>query len=280
MDKKVEDEQTTKNVDTETGSTDNEELNKNQHERDLYVSVQDYTGEEYDPKGATKINEIAQDNRKEIEEAVQTFFLEKYKTEVIVQNVVGTIDNALVYVESVGEPHFYSEAFVPIDDREKKVLTDEVWSNEGIVENTLITGIFAMIFDEEIAKLDEYMEKIVNEYPVTGIRQEALESVYGNGYSTPYYYTNAFHTDFQKIYDMYMENPHVTKEQLKKQFSKDDYDPEDFSITIYLFMEIQNVEPDKEIFDKISYDIENMQGIPQGIYSIYLHDLSVKSFHL
>ncbi len=74
--------------------------------------------------------------------------MEKYKTEVIVHNMVGAVDGATVFVESVGEPHFYTYAIVPIDVDQKEVNSENVWSQEGQVENAIITGIFAMIFDQ------------------------------------------------------------------------------------------------------------------------------------
>ncbi|MDQ0233676.1 hypothetical protein J2S19_005033, partial [Metabacillus malikii] len=43
-----------------------------------------------------------------------------YKTEVKVHNVVGSQDAATVFVESVGEPHFYTYAVVPIENKRKK----------------------------------------------------------------------------------------------------------------------------------------------------------------
>ena len=81
--------------------------------------MQDYTGEGYTLKNGSKTDTIAQENKEEITKAVEMFFLERYKTEVMVHNMVGAADGATVFVESVGEPHFYTYAIVPIDVDQK-----------------------------------------------------------------------------------------------------------------------------------------------------------------
>ncbi|WP_404443030.1 DUF1672 domain-containing protein [Sutcliffiella horikoshii] len=65
-------------------------------------------GEGYTLKNGEKTDKIAKENKEEITKAVEKFFLEKYKTEVIVHNRVGANDGASVYVESLREPHFYT----------------------------------------------------------------------------------------------------------------------------------------------------------------------------
>ncbi|WLR41519.1 DUF1672 family protein [Bacillus carboniphilus] len=273
MDKKVEDEQTTKNVDTETGSTDNEELNQNQHERDLYMSVQDYTGEEYEtPTYNEKIDKFAEENRLVVEKAVKNYFSEEYKTEVIVHNIVGAQDGAAVIVESVGEPHFYTEAIIPIDLSEEEILEDEVWSQKGQVEDAIITGLLAMIFEEKYRVLENYLEEAVNKYPVTGITQDALEKVSASGYSTTLYYTDWYQPLSSELYNTYIENPNMTKDEWEENFSNFEYDSNLLGITIDLYMNEENQSPDEKIFESIVSDIEGLQGVPKGAYAVIIND--------
>jgi hypothetical protein len=243
-----------------------------QQTENVYVSVQDYKGEGYELDNGEKTDKIAESYRKEIDEAVKAFFQNTYKTEVKVHNVVGAADGATVFVESVGEPHFYTFAIVPIDIEEEKVLIDKVWSQEGQVEDAIMTGLFAMIFDKEIAILDQYMDKIVSENQVTGFTEEALQNVRAGGFSTPYYYINTAGDKFDILFDEYLKDPQKSSEDWKNIYSKDMFEPEDIIITVYLYMEDKKAEPDKEVFNKIVSGIEKTEGLPKGAYSVYLND--------
>lgn len=63
--------------------------------------------------------------------------------------MVGAKDGATVFVESKGEPHFFTYAVVPINVKEKKVMTDQIWADEFQVENAIKGGLYHMIFSEE-----------------------------------------------------------------------------------------------------------------------------------
>ncbi|UAC48162.1 DUF1672 domain-containing protein [Bacillus aquiflavi] len=112
------------NTNHKTNKAKNEQTKETPEEkyaREHYVPVQEYTGQGYTLRNGEKTDKIAKAHRDEIDKAVKKFFLDNYKTEVIVHNVVGAVDGASVFVESVGEPHFYTYAIVPIDiDEEKK----------------------------------------------------------------------------------------------------------------------------------------------------------------
>ena len=62
---------------------------QNAYEDEIFVRIQDYRGEGFELHGSLKeTGEIAEDNRTEIEKAVQTFFMENYKTNVTTHNFV------------------------------------------------------------------------------------------------------------------------------------------------------------------------------------------------
>ncbi|WP_197246575.1 DUF1672 domain-containing protein [Cytobacillus firmus] len=152
------------------------------------VSVQDYTGEGYALPYGKETNKIADDHLAQIEEAALNFFKEKYKTDVTVHNVVGAKDGATVFVESKGEPHFYTYAVVPIDAQGKKVKTEMIWADEFQVENAIKGGLYHMIFNEEFKKLDNYLESVAAYGQVTGKTEEALQNAGGQGFMAPYYF--------------------------------------------------------------------------------------------
>lgn len=240
---------------------------------DVFVSVQDYKGEGYELDNGEKTDKIAEANREKIDEAVKAFFQDTYKTEVVVHNVVGAVDGATVFVESVGEPHFYTYAIVPI--KGDKVLTDKVWSQEGQVESAIRGGLYGILYDKELQTLNEYLEKVTIENPVVGTRIEAIENVGATGYSTPFYYITVLDESFDILYDKYIENPDTTKKTINQLINKEAVDPNMLRVTIHLYMKEKNTEPEKRMFDQIIKDIEEMEGLPPASYSIFLNDNTI-----
>ncbi|MBT2215572.1 DUF1672 domain-containing protein [Virgibacillus dakarensis] len=244
----------------------------NKYEKENYVRVQDYTGEGYTLRDSNEeTGEIANAHRDEVEQAVKQFFNDKYKTEVKVHNIVSAVDGVSVFVESIGEPHFYTFAIVPVDLENKEVQTDRVWSQEGQVENAIQGGLYAMAFEEEFAKLDDYLESVTEEHPVTGTPVEAIQNVMGTGYTTNYYLVAPAGDAFEKLYELYQDNPSISKQELQDFFAKKSFNPRYLTIGIELYMEEDNA-PSKKIYDKVYNDIKQMEGIPKGEYTIILND--------
>ena len=246
---------------------------QNAYEDENFVRIQDYTGEGFELRGSLKeTGKIAEDNRTEIEKAVQAFFMENYKTEVTIHNFVSAADGVSVFVESVGEPHFYTFAIVPVDVKNKEVKIDSVWSQEGQVENAIQSGLYAMAFDQKFQKLDEYFNKLVQEYPVVGRSMEVIENVRVDGFATPYYYMSTVGDTFETILEMYLEDPKITKEDIMSYFHHNEFDTKFAIITVYLFMEEADTEPDNEIFTTIVSDLNELDGIPRGEYTVILNN--------
>ncbi len=88
------------------------------------------------------------------------FFLKKYKTKVIVHNLVGNKDSATAFVESVGEPHFYTYCIVPINVDVKEVDSGRIFTQESQVEDAIRAGIYAMIYESEFKNLYPYFSDI------------------------------------------------------------------------------------------------------------------------
>ena len=251
----------------------NNQEGMNEYEKENYVPVQDYIGEGYTLKGAREeTGEIAKEHRDEVEKAVEDFFVDEYKTEVNVHNFVSAKDGVSVFVESTGEPHFYSFAIVPVDIKNKEVKTDQVWSQEGQVEAAIQGGLYAMAFEEEFQNLEEYVEEITEDYPVVGRNIEGIANVGGNGYTTPYYSVTPFSNVFDDLLDRYIENPYMSKSELKNFFEVNEFDRDKLTIIIEFFMSSEEDEPDSVLFNKITSDIEKMDTIPRGKYGITLND--------
>lgn len=245
----------------------------NAYELEHYVPVEKYTGEGFALRLANpKTGDIAAEHKEEVIYAVQAFFESEYKVDVIVHNIVSAVDGVSVYVESVGEPHFYSYAIVPVDLENEEVLTDRVWSQEGQIESAIQGSLYAMAYEEEFTKLDAYLEELTANDPIIGTPVKAIERVKGNGYMTPYYFVTPFDDIFDELFDMYKARPEQTTEELRRFFDCTSFAPEGVSFGIEFYMKEKGTDPNEEIYDRIFKQLEQMEGIPTGEYHLFLND--------
>ncbi|MCC5804331.1 DUF1672 family protein [Rossellomorea vietnamensis] len=267
------------NMDNANGNGVDEKKNTQdevEDQSDRLVSVQEYNGEGYTLENGQENDKIAEANREEVGKAVKDFFLEKYKTDVEVHNIVGNVDGASVFVESIGKPHFHTYAVVPIDLSEKKILTDQVYSSEGEVENAISSGVYGLMYEDEFTKLNKVIEGMAEELAFTGETSEAINNTATFGYGTPYYYVSFGDIERSNlVIDTYMENPKTSKDEWKKKLNISELDPESVYITIQLFKDMQGKNPSKEELERVVKTIKDTKGIPVGAYNILLHDNTI-----
>ncbi|MCU1807191.1 DUF1672 domain-containing protein [Cytobacillus firmus] len=246
--------------------------NEEEHIQKVYIRVQDYTGEEYRQPFGKKTDKIAEENRAVIEDATIKYFKETYKTDVKVHNMVGVLEGVKVFVESIGEPHFYTYAYVQIQNN--KVLPHLIGAEKYKIQEAIQGGLYHMIFEEEFQKLDGYLESLAEEGRVTGKTKEALQNAGGLGFMTPYYFINMLSAEvaIKPVYDLYLRKPDASKKELRHAFAENLFDSENLSINIQLFMSDKGAEPSEEIFNRVTRDLEEMSGIPKGSYSFTLND--------
>ncbi|MGG4166990.1 DUF1672 family protein [Rossellomorea vietnamensis] len=185
---------------------------------------------------------------------------------------------ATVFVESTDSPHFYTYAVVPINQSEERILSDRVFSQEGQVESAITEGLYRKIFYKEFECLDEYVKKIVKEEPVTGRTVESLQNVWGSGYMKPYYFLSSSVVNneaIKPVYELYLKDPRVSTEKLSAAYNEEAFNSFNFEVVINLFMSDPGADPDEKIFNRVVNDIETMDDIPKGIYSIFVNDNTV-----
>lgn len=241
-------------------------------EESIMVSINDYTGAEYGHKEDQEALKIAEENREEVETVVKTFFLDEYKTEVEVKNIVGVSGAAAVYVESVGIPKFYTYAVVPVIKEDGTINKEGVFTEEGQVEQAIRSGLYAMIHEEELSALDQYLEEFVVKNNLAGMRMEAVESVKGTGFGTSYYYITALEKSYEEMNQLYIDNPNWSKQDWKNHYADVNLDPENIIIAIQLYMGKEKTEPNQAILDELISGIEGMEELPPASYALYLHD--------
>lgn len=246
--------------------------NENTYEAENFVPIDDYTGEGFTLRGADpKTGEIAEEHREEVVTAVEDYFETNYKTEIEVHNIVSAVDAVSVFVESVGEPHFYTIAIVPVDLENNAVQTDDVWTQEGEVEDGIQGGLYAMANSDRFEELDNFLTEISEKYPVTGTPEAVIEGVKGNGYMTPYYFITTYGEELKKAFHEYLENPHITAEELDAFFKEHLVSSDRVTIAIEFYMEDSEQEPDEQVFEDI-YEELQAQDLPPGEYYLFLND--------
>ncbi|MFG6496259.1 DUF1672 family protein [Fictibacillus sp. UD] len=250
------------------------EAEKVKKEANPLVSVEDYTGEGYDLPNGKENDKIAEANRDKIISSTEKFFLNTYKTEVKVHNIVGNKDGATVFVESINEPRFHTFAVIPIDNK-GKVRPEGIWTEEGQVELSIKSGLYGMIYQEQLKTLDTYLEEFLKEYPVVGKQKEAIQKTSSTGFTTPYYYISIAGESLDGLYEEYMKDPQKTKEDWQAEAKNLMSRPEDFLITIQLFMKDKDANPDQKLFNQLVSDIERMKGLSPGSYSVFLNDNTI-----
>ncbi|MFK3961882.1 DUF1672 family protein [Guptibacillus hwajinpoensis] len=267
----------THSVDELEKNTQYEETNSS--EDHYYKPVQTYTGEEYSLPNGDQTDQIAMEHQEEIRDAVKAFFKETYHTEVKVHHIVGAAGGASVSVESIGEPHFYSYAIIPINKKNKEIDPTGVWSQEGQVETAIVSGLYAWINEEKFNKLDEYIEKKVKKHPIVGIDEEALQNGVGNYHTTSYYKVVIYGGVVEeKLLGAYMDQPDRSKEEWADRLAGENVDPSMIGTLIQLYMEEPKIDPSKEIFDEIVKYLSDMEGLAAGQYGFILHDNTIDKY--
>ncbi|WGG45304.1 DUF1672 family protein [Rossellomorea sp. DA94] len=263
------------NMDNANGNGVDEKKNTKdavEDQSDRLVTVQEYNGEGFYLENGQENDKIAEANREEVEKAVTDFFLEQYKTDVEVHNIVGNVDGASVFVESIGKPNFHTYAVVPIDAKGKKILTDQVYSLEGEVENAITSGVYGLVYEDEFNELDKVLAEITSDYPFTGETTQAINNTKSFGFGNEYYFVSFFDMELsQQIVERYLENPDLSKEEIKE-LNLEKLNPKSINITIQLFKNKKDSNPTNEELDEIAKVIDEAEGLPYGAYNLLLHD--------
>src|SRR5699024_11358920 len=199
-------------------------------------------------------------------------FESQYHADVTVHNVVSASHAAAVFVESTGEPHFYTNAIVPIDVKNKLVHSSGVWSEEGQVEDGIRCGLYVMAIENDFGNLDRILENLAEEHPITGTPSIVTERVKGTGYATPYYFISSYADLFHDLFAMYVENPLVKRDELNDFLDRHEFEHSGLSLGIEFYMENKEQKPSKKIHDAIIKAIEEAEDIPRGEYFVFLND--------
>ncbi|GAF13709.1 hypothetical protein JCM19045_2978 [Bacillus sp. JCM 19045] len=127
-------------------------------EEDLYVSVNEYTGEGYSIGRNKEAENIGEKYFDEIEKGVKEFFEQEYKVVVNVNNLVGNELGVIAIVQAIDGPSFQTQVIIPINNDGQPSLS-EIQAPDFSIEEALYGGLVAMTLEEEFNALNDFVEE-------------------------------------------------------------------------------------------------------------------------
>ncbi|EFI84955.1 hypothetical protein HMPREF0556_10154 [Listeria grayi DSM 20601] len=230
--------------------------------------VQDYVGQGFSFVDGEKTEGIVEKYEKEIAAQAKAYVKKNYHTEVKVNNVVPARNAAVVMVEAEEPISFHSSVIVSLDMRGKKPYPAEdgmVRSEEGELENAIVSGLFHKLYRNEFEKLTANIERCSKKIGLVPRTEEVIEKTGTNGYQNQYFFITVFFDD-SEILNIYKEEKNVSNNKLRQLFESKAA-KENISIVINLFMPNINDKPDKKKIYALANDIKNLKGIPKAQYS-------------
>ncbi|EAE7943705.1 DUF1672 family protein [Listeria monocytogenes] len=231
--------------------------------------VQDYVGQGYSFVDGDKSTERVKKHEEEIKQEAINYMKTKYKTDVKVNNVVPARNGAVVIVESEVPIQFTTSIVVKFLLNNK----DEIGSgtsSEGEVEQAIVGGLYAKVYEAEFQQLNQFTEKLAKKYDLEGYTQEAREKTSPNGYQGKFYFVTLGFSDYLSVYNAYLANPEISTDDLRALFIKDDPTSKNMNIPMAFFSK-ENKLPEQKLADDLAEELRKEQGLPKGNYDIRVY---------
>ncbi|EIT84286.1 lipoprotein [Fictibacillus macauensis ZFHKF-1] len=239
-----------------------------------YISVQDYTGQGYELHNGEEYVEFAKEHWAEVEKLVKAHFRNKYRSDVIVHNVVGAQDAVVAKVEAVEEPKYHTSVIVPIDSQSNHV-TGKVVEDVDLVSSSIVSSYYGVAYKQKFTVLDDFCSKIVAKYPVVGMSQTAINKTTSIGLHKPYYFVSDTISTFPEVYQLYKKNGKLTNDEVVK-FVRNKKHDELPSIALTFYMKKQHSRPDEKLLKMVIKEFKQTKGFPPGSYGIVINSNDIQ----
>ncbi|MBC1644330.1 DUF1672 family protein [Listeria welshimeri] len=230
--------------------------------------VQDYVGQGFSFVDGDKSEERVKEYEEEIKQKAIEYVQTKYKTKVKVNNVVPARNAAVVMIECEGPIQFHTSVIVGESINKKSEWSAR--SNEGEVEQAIVSGLYEKAYETEFRNLDKFTEKLAKENDLLGLRDEAIEKTSSSGYTSNHYFISASSLSFPSVYQAYIENQRIAADELKLLFAKDDPERNILSIPMEFYSKEDKL-PDQEIADNLAERLKQEEGLPKGNYMVTVY---------
>ncbi|MBC1642641.1 DUF1672 family protein [Listeria welshimeri] len=230
--------------------------------------VQDYVGQGFSFVDGDKSEELVKRDEEKIKQEAINYVKNTYKTDVKVNNVVPARNAAVVMVECEEPIQFYTSVIMGESINKKGEWSAR--SNEGEVEQAIVSGLYEKAYETEFRNLDKFTEKSAKENDLLGLRDEAIEKTSSSGYTSNHYFISASSLSFPSVYQAYIENQRIAADELKLLFAKDDPEGNILSIPMEFYSKEDKL-PDQEIADNLAERLKQEEGLPKGNYMVTVY---------
>ncbi|QDA73507.1 DUF1672 family protein [Listeria seeligeri] len=244
------------------------EKTEEEKEQEGTTPVQDYVGQGYSFVDGDESAERVKKQEEEIKQEAINYMKTTYKTDVKVNNVVPARNGAVVIVESEAPIQFTTSVIVKFVLNKKDEIASGT-SNEGEVEQAIVGGLYAKAYEKEFHHLDEFAEQLAKKYDLEGYTEEALDKVSPKGYQGKYYFVTVGYDDYLSAYNAYLGNPHISAEELRSLFTKDDPTSENMTVVMNFFSKEDKL-PKQKVVDNLAEEFQQEPNLPKGEYPINL----------
>ncbi|EIT84092.1 lipoprotein [Fictibacillus macauensis ZFHKF-1] len=236
-----------------------------------YTPVQDYDGKEFALPNGSEMSQLAKTHKEEVSEAALNYVKNTYHIKAKVTNLVGARDAVVAHLKSDELPTYYTSVIVDVADAK---VTGNVSEVEGTVESSIMSGIYVKAYEKEFENLEAFCEKMAKEYPVIGMRNDAIERVHDLGVVRPYYYVSVLKEASLDAYNAYKKNHDITSKQLRTAIKEgsSEIDP---SIVLTFYMKEKHRDPDGKLANQIIERFKTTKGFPPGMYTILVNSNEV-----
>ncbi|CAK19490.1 DUF1672 family protein [Listeria welshimeri] len=230
--------------------------------------VQDYVGQGFSFVDGDKSEELVKRDEEKIKQEAINYMKTTYKTDVKVNNVVPARNAAVVMIECEEPIQFYTSVIMGESINKKGEWSAR--SNEGEVEQAIVSGLYEKAYETEFRNLDKFTEKSAKENDLLGLRDEAIEKTSSSGYTSNHYFISASSLSFPSVYQAYIENQRIAADELKLLFAKDDPEGNILSIPMEFYSKEDKL-PDQEIADNLAERLKQEEGLPKGNYMVTVY---------
>ncbi|MDE6195594.1 MAG: DUF1672 domain-containing protein, partial [Erysipelotrichaceae bacterium] len=196
------------------------ENNININEKENYIPVQDYVGQGYPATEKQEAWDYIEEHREDLEEYAIEWFKKTYNLDVKVNYIHPKKGAAIATVESLLDSKLRMKIIMGLDKKNERV--NGVNYTAMQVENNIMSYIVYKIYQEEFDRMEQLLKELAEEESLYGLRDECLSNIasYASFHSN-YYYISAAYIDYRKTYEMFLNNPSIAVDDLRKAFEEE-----------------------------------------------------------
>ena len=261
------------------GGCHTRENNTDINEKGDYIPVQDYVGQGYPATEKQEAWDYIEEHREDLEEYAVEWFKKTYNLDVKVNYIHPKKGAAIATVESLLDSKLRIKIVMGLDKKNERV--SGVNTSAMDAENNIMSYIVYKIYQEEFDRMGQFLKELAEEESLYGLRDECLSNIasYASFHSN-YYYISTAYIDYPKTYEMFLNNPAISVNELKISFEQEreeimkndnikDKSPYNPNVVVSLYSSTNDIDESK--FEPIADKLIEQTYLPDFNYLIVLH---------